>query len=62
MNIKLKHIAASGILAASLVGLPLQAADDNLSDWEIGTVQVGEKVTMKDLKGQVVVFEYWGTR
>ncbi len=53
---------AGAILAASWVGLPLQAADAKLSDWEIGTVQVGEEVTMKDLKGQVVVFEYWGTR
>ncbi len=62
MKIKLQHFAAGAILAVSLVGLPLQAADTKLSDWEIGTVQVGEEVTMKDLKGQVVVFEYWGTK
>ncbi len=62
MKTKLKRFMAGAILAASWVGLPLQAADAKLSDWEIGTVQVGEEVTMKDLKGQVVVFEYWGTR
>jgi hypothetical protein len=62
MRIKLQHFAAGAILAVSSVGLPLQAADAKLSDWEIGTVQVGEEVTMKDLKGQVVVFEYWGTK
>lgn len=49
-------------LATCLVGAPLRAADTKLSDWEIGTVQVGEDVDMKDLKGKVVVFEYWGTR
>ena len=62
MKTKLKRFAAGGILAASWMGLPLQAADAKLSDWEIGTVQVGEEVTMKDLEGQVVVFEYWGTK
>lgn len=62
MRKKLTHIAARSVFAASLVGLPLQAADTKLSDWEIGTVQVGAEVSMKDLQGKVVVFEYWGTR
>lgn len=62
MKIKLQHLAAGGIFAAFSMGLPLQAADAKLSDWEIGTVQVGKEVTMKDLEGQVVVFEYWGTQ
>jgi len=56
------HLAAAFCSAAFLLCSPIQAADPKLSDFEIGTVQVGEDIDMKDLKGKVVVFEYWGTR
>ena len=62
MPTRLKQLKAGMFLAFSVACLPLQGADAKLSDWDLGTVQVGEKVAMKDLKGQVVVFEYWGTR
>lgn len=58
----IRHSVARLCLVVSWICFPLQAADTKLSDWDIGTVQVGEEVAMKDLKGQVVVFEYWGTR
>jgi len=62
MKTNIQRFAVGGFLAAFWAGLPLQAAEAKLSDWDIGTVQVGEEVAMKDLKGKVVVFEYWGTR
>ena len=39
----------------------LHAADPaNLADWKLGEVQIGKSVTHEELKGQVVVLDYWG--
>jgi thiol-disulfide isomerase/thioredoxin len=32
------------------------------SDWDLGKVVFGEKVGKKDVKGKVVVLEYWGVK
>lgn len=33
-----------------------------LSQWELGNVLYGEKISKNELKGKVVVVEYWGVR
>ena len=49
------------VLTALVSALSLHAADpENLADWKLGEVQIGEAFTHEDLKGQVVVLEYWG--
>lgn len=48
---------------ALTVGLPaLSAADkkEKFSDWDLGKVVFGEKLSNKELKGKVIVLEYWG--
>lgn len=45
------------------LGLGTIAAKDDtheFSDWDLGAVVFGEKVSRKDTKGKVVVLEYWG--
>lgn len=52
-------------MAAALSLPTLTAADDNLpdiklDDWTIGETLRGDEVKKEDLKGKVVVIEYWG--
>jgi thiol-disulfide isomerase/thioredoxin len=50
-------------LAVHFLATPAFAAKDKehkLSDWKIGKVLFGEKVTKADMKGKVVVIENWG--
>jgi hypothetical protein len=52
---------ASGVLALLGTSLSLQAAEPaKLADWNLGEVQIGKPVTKAELKGQVVVLDYWG--
>lgn len=36
--------------------------DHQLSEWKVGPVLFGEKVSDSDMKGKVVVIEHWGVR
>lgn len=48
---------------ALTIGLPaLSAAEKKakFSDWDLGKVVFGEKHSNKELKGKVIVLEYWG--
>ncbi len=36
--------------------------DNTLSEWSFGEAITGDTVVPKELKGKVVVIEYWGTR
>ena len=50
-------------LVVHLLATPVFAAKEKehkLSDWKIGKVLFGEKVTKADMKGKVVVIENWG--
>ena len=61
----MKHLftftLAAGIAIAGISSQPLRAAD-KLAGWDVGKVQCGDEEVAKDLKGKVVVIEYWGTR
>jgi len=62
----MKHLttllAAVALLAAGLLIAPGQAAaaDHSLADFEVGDHVTGPKLSGKDIKGRVVVLEYWG--
>lgn len=50
-----------GILASLLLASPAFAQKEHkLSDWKIGKVLFGEKVSKADMKDKVVVVENWG--
>lgn len=58
-----RRLAASAF-AVALFAHPASAADakaHTLSEWKLGKVLFGEKVSKDDTKGKVVVIEYWGT-
>lgn len=63
---KLPLRSLSGLaLAVQFLATPAFAAKEKehkLSDWKIGKVLFGEKVTKADMKGKVVVIENWGVR
>lgn len=40
----------------------LAGKEHSISDWQFGEVVHGESFTQSDLKGKVVVVDYWGTR
>jgi thiol-disulfide isomerase/thioredoxin len=63
----------SSLAAVAISGLALQLAvsaapkekaekDHKLSEWKIGSVLFGDKVSKSDMKGKVVVIENWGVR
>lgn len=66
----MKKFLAFGVAAAAacvMVSLPCPAQEEDLSkyklsDWNIGDVLFGEKVTRARLKGKAVVIENWGVR
>ena len=50
-------------LACQFLALPVIAAEASahkLSEWKLGKVLFGERITKTDLKGKVVVIENWG--
>ncbi len=52
-----------GILASLVLVLPASAEKQyKVSDWKIGKVLFGDKVTKGDMKDKVVVIENWGVR
>ena len=56
-------IASVAVLAAMI--LPASHAAEKkakFSDWDLGKVVFGERVGNKDVKGKVVVLEYWGVK
>jgi thiol-disulfide isomerase/thioredoxin len=53
----------ASLVLVTVIGLPaLSAAEKKakVTDWDLGKVAFGEKVGRKDVKGEVVVLEYWG--
>lgn len=52
------------LAAAAALVLPSISAKEGkkekISDWDLGKVAFGEKVGKKEMKGKVVVLEYWG--
>jgi len=66
MNANPRKSVVAGVVAAALSLPALQAAeglpDQTLSDYKAGQTLRGAEVSMKDLEGRVVVFEYWGTQ
>ena len=51
------------VLACQFLALPVMAAEagnHKLSEWKLGKVLFGEKITKTELKGKVVVIENWG--
>src|SRR5262245_4676012 len=56
-----KMIASMAVLTAMVLPASLAAEKKaKFSDWNLGKVVFGEKVGKKDVKGKVVVLEYWG--
>ncbi|MCW1922993.1 TlpA family protein disulfide reductase [Luteolibacter arcticus] len=56
-------LSSLAVLAAMV--LPASHAAEKkakFSDWDLGKVVFGEKVGKKDVKGKVVVLEYWGVK
>lgn len=54
---------ATAAFAALLLAIPVTAAEakpHKVSEWKLGKVLFGQKVSKGDLKGKVVVLEYWG--
>ena len=41
-------------------GLAAEVSAHKLSEWKIGKVMFGEKISKAELKGKVVVLENWG--
>lgn len=39
-----------------------EEAEHELSEWSLGPVLFGEKISKSDMKGKVVVIEHWGVR
>jgi len=56
----MNRTATFTVLAA--LSLPLTAWGMSLDDLIVGKTVHGPNHTLKDLKGKVVVVEYWGTR
>jgi thiol-disulfide isomerase/thioredoxin len=61
------QVLASAILLQFATSIPVVAADKEtkadkhkLSEWKIGSVLFGEKLSKADMKGKVVVIENWG--
>jgi hypothetical protein len=59
--------AAIALLASLLFHLPAMAGKPDLTgktleDWTLGETIVNEDVDIDNLKGKVVVIEYWGVR
>ena len=58
------HIFLRSTLAAAALALPVTAEEKQpefkLADLKIGTTLRGEEVKAENLKGKVVVVEYWG--
>jgi len=54
------------ILAVVMLGAVnssiLHAEEHELSEWSLGQVIFGEKVSKSDMKGKVVVIEHWGVK
>ena len=55
------------LVMVSAAALPLFAdgpdlADKTISDWSFGATVVGDEPTEANLKGRVVVIEFWGVR
>jgi thiol-disulfide isomerase/thioredoxin len=54
---------ASLVAAAALVSPTASAKEgkkEKFSDWDLGKVVFGDKLAKKDMKGKVIVLEYWG--
>lgn len=47
-------------LTVSLPALSAAEKKEKFSDWDLGKVVFGEKHSNKELKGKVIVLEYWG--
>jgi thiol-disulfide isomerase/thioredoxin len=61
-NLPLRSLSGLALAVHFLVTPAIAAKDKEhkLSDWKIGKVLFGEKVTKGDMKGKVVVIENWG--
>ncbi len=64
---KPSSFVAISLLASLLFHLPAMArkpdlTDKTLEDWTFGETIVNEDVDIDNLKGKVVVIEYWGVR
>ena len=59
-----KIFTASLCIVLSLVAHSQAAekSDHQLSEWKLGKVIFGEKITKDDMKGKVVVIEHWGVK
>ena len=61
MKINRMNLLRGGVLALFGMLSSLHAAEPaKLADWKLGEVQIGKPVTKAELKGQVVVLDYWG--
>jgi thiol-disulfide isomerase/thioredoxin len=62
MKISIRSLSGLALALPFLVstGLAAEASAHKLSEWKIGKVLFGEKISKGDLKGKVVVLENWG--
>jgi thiol-disulfide isomerase/thioredoxin len=59
------HRSIVALSFAVLTALPSVSAAEKkakFSDWDLGKVVFGERIARKDVKGKVVVLEYWGVK
>lgn len=56
----LNLLTAIAATLLAIIPLSLQAQDKNISEWKFGKTVFGTDPTEDNLKGKVVVIEYWG--
>jgi len=61
-NILTHSLIAIGLAMSHATAQDGELPDHNLSEFELGEHLFGDEVTMKSLKGRVVVLEKWGVR
>jgi len=62
MNVAIRSLSGLALALPFLVstGLAAEVSAHKLSEWKIGKVMFGEKISKAELKGKVVVLENWG--
>jgi thiol-disulfide isomerase/thioredoxin len=63
MKISIRSLSGLALALPFLVstGLAAEASAHKLSEWKIGKVLFGEKISKGDLKGKVVVLNFWAS-
>ena len=54
--------AALALVCAHSPVISAETSKHKLSDWELGPVLFGDKVSRSDMRGKVVVIEHWGVK